>query len=175
MNIWIEMLKVYAEVVLFKRSPRDTPASILVMALGLGLVLILSVMQLSIAQALTWQQYGFMLLDMLLLAMFFYLVLYLLGRVQDWLQMFTVWLMFVFYLNLLLVASMLLVLGLKALIAGAGTVFMILTIGLSLWSIVFMIYLFASFFTPVVWQAVLIYLLWILLHFGLVMGYQYFF
>jgi len=174
MNIWTEMLKVYAQVVVFKRSPNNTPSSSLLMGLALVMVFILTAIQLSIAHALSWQQYAFLLLDMGLLALFLYLVLYVLRRPQDFIPMFTVWLMFVFYLNLMLVASMLVVLGLKTFMTGAGMVFLILTMGLSLWSIAFMIYLFASFFTPVVWQAVLIYLVWILLHFGLVQGYQYF-
>ena len=177
MNLILQMLKVYGEVTLFKRSPKDTPSSSMMLVIALIFVILTTLLQLSLvfefdlSSLSFWSQFIFVGVDLLVFAGFIWAVLRYLGQRADFKQMLTAWLMFVGMIDLGLCLVMVLVLAFKS-FAAVRILFLIFTLGFSLWSVIFMLNLFRSFFTPVVWKAALIYLIWMLIHFGLVTAYQ---
>ena len=75
--------------------------------------------------------------------------------------------MFVVLIDLGLCVLMSLILVFKAW-AIVRMLFLVITLGFSIWSVVFSLHLIRHFVTPVVWQAALIYLLWMAVHFALI-------
>lgn len=177
MNLILQMLKVYGELTLFKRSPKDTPSSTLMLGVAILFAALATLFQLALvfefdlSSLSLWSQFTFVGLDILLFSGFIWVVLRYFGHTTDFKRMLTAWLMFVGFLDFGLCLVMLVVLVLKAWTM-VRILFVIFTLGFSIWSVIFMLNLFRNFFTPVVWKAAIIYLIWMLIHFGLVFAYQ---
>jgi hypothetical protein len=172
-----EMIKVYWEMITFKRSPLDTPDSTMMLLIAIGLSLSISLGQLVVSFNLgkltmpLWVSILMIISQLILAFLYIRFILWTQNKQMVWQKLMTCWVMMLFILDSLAFLMMLLILVIDAfgllMVLQKGVIFLSIVVGfvLSFWQISFSVRLYQLFLNQSVFFAIGVYLGWFGLNF----------
>lgn len=177
MPIFRQILVEYWQVLCFRRLPQETPKSLLMLMIAIGLVFLALTLEYYIAQSMqvTHLSLGVLFFSLLIqlgfIAIYTRIVLWLHQSLEYFLPFMTCWVMMMFFLDLMSSAAMGLIMAMQSL--GLTKIFFIsiakfgaiLGIMLSLWQVTFVVYLLMRFLKLPFWKGFLLYLGWLLMNY----------
>ena len=177
MTLLYQIVFEYWQVLGFKRSPLATPNSPLMLGIGILLALLAAGMKYYFNGFIGTMHFSLgvfclaLVFEFVLMAMYIRAVLWMHQAQDNFLAFMTCWVMMMFFLDTIMIFTMGCSMGLQALglIQYSSVSFMmiatIIGLVLSLWQIIYVVYLFKSFIKCPIWQGMVFYLGWLLINY----------
>ncbi len=177
LKLFQQILVEYWQVLCFKRSPKDTPKSTMMVMIALALAFGAMTLEYFLARLMDVTHLSFatlcfsLLVQIGLITVYIRIVLRVHQNTSDFLPFFICWLMMMFFLDSISSLVMASIIGFqflgitKILSISLLSMGMVLGIMLSLWQVTYLVYLLIHFLKLPFWQAFIYYLGWLLINY----------